>query len=306
MKVAITGASGFAGRHIAKHLVAQGHKVVSCGRTDPKIEGVPHLSEGRVNKANVIVHCAADTHEWNPSKEAYDQQVETNLNLTKNALLINSDARFIMVSSDSVYSDKTRNFHCEEELVENTNGTLNAYSASSILTEHLVSSHRTRGDYYILRPHLLYGPGSKNLLAKWEKQAEGVFLMPGNNPLMSLTHVNNLARSVEAFVNDYEGNAYGIYNVADSAPVRLHDFVREILTARGKNPQLHRLPYGMSRSASEFLERQAIRKASEDAPMLTPYSVRQLGLESVLNVSKLKQVLGEGLTPPSAADAGSW
>ena len=71
MRVAITGASGFIGRHVARAMVQRGAQVVALGRCDPDIPGVgflsldvlagdpaPVLAEAR---ADTLVHCAWDT-----------------------------------------------------------------------------------------------------------------------------------------------------------------------------------------------------------------------------------------------------
>ena len=59
MKVLVTGGSGRIGYYILGELLEHGHRVVSCGRTPPSMERVPHLAADIDSLDSVPPRCAA-------------------------------------------------------------------------------------------------------------------------------------------------------------------------------------------------------------------------------------------------------
>src|SRR5215831_2431418 len=107
MLVAVTGASGFIGGHVARRLVADGHRVIGYGRRpDPglgfeyarwDITGEPAQDLPRVD---AVVHCAGSVTEWGSDKE-FDA---ANVAGTRHVLDGFTTARsFVHMSSASVY-----------------------------------------------------------------------------------------------------------------------------------------------------------------------------------------------------------
>lgn len=304
MRVAVTGASGFIGRRVVEHLLTKGHKVISVGRTDPKIDGVEHKNWGVQKKVNVVVHCAAASSDWNPSKEAGDTLSDTNLALTGAALDINPKARFILMSSASVYQTSGDGFHTVEELVADETPMLNAYSASKALSEHLTASERPDGDFYILRPRAVYGAGDTTLLPRLEEYAQGYFILPGKEPVGSFTNIKTLCEVVEFFVDDYAGAKFGIYNVADRKAVDTHQLIVDLMEKRGHVAKPFRLPYKIAYKSAETMENKARKKGTE--PLATRYLVSQIGRDSAMNVEKLENAMGRELPETDISDAASW
>jgi nucleoside-diphosphate-sugar epimerase len=80
MKIAITGGTGFVGRHLARYLVSAGHEVVliarGVDRRDPDILKLPHailFASDLSDSADLVrafagcdgvAHCAGINREW--------------------------------------------------------------------------------------------------------------------------------------------------------------------------------------------------------------------------------------------------
>lgn len=306
MRIAVTGASGFIGRKVTEKLLEEGHKVYSYGRTDPKIENVEHVSDWKPNKKiNVIVHCAGRSDKWTGSEELDTSLVATNNTLTHNALAINPKARFIFVSSTSIYRQGVNEFLDKEELPSDDAKMLDAYSLSKAASERIIDNTKSNNDYYILRSASVYGDGDKQLVPYFESLGSGIIILPGNkSSRSSFTNVASLVKTISFFVNDYQGDHFGIYNVADSGDVATHDFVTGILEKRGFSNKVLRTPYKFSYKSAEGVERASKKKGTE--PYLTRYQVTSLGGNNVVNTTKLEKVMGNVLPATNYDDAESW
>lgn len=92
MKILVTGGSGRLGAYILRDLLEHGHAAVSCGRTPPGVEGVPHIPadigslEGvrsALRGQDTVVHLAAVAH---PKRATPEQLMEANVMGTFNVL----------------------------------------------------------------------------------------------------------------------------------------------------------------------------------------------------------------------------
>lgn len=304
MRVAVTGASGFIGGKVVHYLLAEGHKVVSVGRTDPKIKGVEHKDWGLIKKVNAIVHCAGSAGDWMTDEEAEEMKT-VNLDLTARAMDINPDARFIFMSSSSVYQTRSDVFEPVEELVKDDAQMLSPYALSKALSEHLVSKVRDKSkNYYILRPRAVYGPGDKTLLPRVDEYAHGFCILPGKNPKASFTNIESLCKVVGFFVDDYKGEHFGIYNVADGSVEGTHELIALIAKLRGKNCTPVSVPYRIAYKAATVMENKARKKGT--SPEATRYLASQLGRESIMDTSKLEKTMGYGLPATDVSQAGNW
>lgn len=303
MRVAVTGASGFIGRKVTEYLVAKGHKVISVGRTDPKIEGVQHNDWSLQKKVNVIVHCAAENDEWTPTPQGQELR-DVNLSLTDKAMKINPRARFILLSSSAVYQTSENSFNPVEELVEHDTPMLNAFAVSKAISEHLTTQEAKDGRYYILRPRAVYGQGDTHLLPRLEEYAKGYFVLPGKNPMGSLTNIKTLCDVIDFFVNDIKEKHFGIYNVADGEPVNMHDTLVSILAKRGREAKMVRLPYAIAFKSALSMETKARKKGT--IPLVTRSVVAQIGRDSVMDISKLETAMKRKMPLTDISDASDW
>jgi len=83
MNIFLTGSNGFVGSSLMWHLEEIGHTVVGIDKRDeclihkhPKtkkadIREIEDLRTCNENEIDLIIHCAADKHDWGISKESY-------------------------------------------------------------------------------------------------------------------------------------------------------------------------------------------------------------------------------------------
>ena len=182
MRLAVTGATGFVGSHLADAAVAAGHEVAALTRRDrtPRdgVAWVPgdlhdrEALERLVDGADAVIHVAGVISAHGAA--AFEKgNVEGTLAMLA-AATAGGVRRFVHVSSLAAREPN-----------------LSLYGASKARAEELV--HSSGLDWSIVRPPAVYGPGDKETLELFRMAKLGVMLMPPKGRV-SVVHVLDLAR----------------------------------------------------------------------------------------------------------------
>lgn len=284
MRVTVTGAAGFVGGAIASHLREHGHLVTALTRAEWDI------TAGRFDgTADAVVHCAALADDRAPRGEA----MLANRIGTRNAVASFPGARFVHLSTSSVYDALTPSIKVAEEVPPATRF-LSSYSESKAAAEAELPA-----DAVVLRPHAVYGPGDRTLLPRVLAGIRGrrLVLPEGAQVRHTLTHIDNLAAAAALALT---GPA-GVYNIGDDTDVLLSAVLGEFLARRGRpDVALVAIPYRVAFAAAASIERLSRR------PRLTRYAVSQLGLERTFDLGRARERLGYLPGPTSLAGAEEW
>lgn len=237
MKVLVSGAGGFLGRHLVAELIAHGHAVRAIVRTGsclpawhPGIEVCQadlesHLElERTFDEIDAIFHLAAAT------KGYHATQVASTLAGTRRlltAMARSSVDRLIHVSSLLVY-DWTR---AQRVLTEDTPllksaAGLGAYTEAKFEQEQLI--HRMAQEIglklTIARPGFVWGP-TRNEIGGMGRYRYPFYFMFGPFSRLPLTYVSNCANCLVAMLDDA---AVGeTFNIIDNDHVRVWRYVLE-------------------------------------------------------------------------------
>lgn len=306
MRVAVTGASGFVGGAVASALANHGHDVVGFGRA-PGGWSHPAATYRRwdigVAKLDVtehfdaVVHAAAIADDWIPLETA----LRVNRDGTRNVIASFPGARFVHISTSSVYDAFTPTVRATENLAP-VHRYLSSYSRSKAAAELEYAGT----DAAILRPHAVYGPGDTTLLPRLLSTVRaGRLALPGGaNVLHTLTHINNVTHAVERALAP--GAPAGIFNIGDDTDVLLSAVVRELLTRkRMADVAITDIPYRTAFALAGAIEA-AHRATRVGRPRLTRYAVSQLGLERTLDLTAARERLGYDPHPTTLAGAEHW
>jgi nucleoside-diphosphate-sugar epimerase len=207
-RIALTGATGFAGGFILRALIAHNHHVNALVR-DPQthqfpplvnivkgdLENIPAL-EALVADTDVVVHVAGAISAF--SKADY---FKVNLVGTRHvfeAAMAAGAKRFIYISSLAARMPE-----------------ISPYAASKNAAEDYLLNVKTNMEVVILRPSAIYGPGDKATLPLLAALQSRVALLPGKaSARFSLVHVADFAAVVASTVNS---NATGLFEIDDMA-----------------------------------------------------------------------------------------
>lgn len=311
MKIAITGASGFIGRHVVNKALELNAEIHVFGRKDYGLPGTYHYWDAvdqRMippnEKFDAIIHCAAAT------KEFGDDVFQVNTQGTANALNIDQRAKFIHISSASIYGHQENGLNISED--QSGQGIhLNDYSSSKFMAEQIVKLEHRQNGVFILRPQAVYGPGDTTILPRLEQRSHKrkLYLPNRGEAVLSITRVESFVDVIfdiiaMPFVSNGD-NWVQDFNVADHSPSPLWYILGEISSQR-KPIRIKNIPLKMAWTlahVSEIAYRMSDRKKD---PSLTRYMVSHLGYNMTLRTEKLERFLERELPESDFSDASAW
>ncbi len=267
MKVLVTGATGFVGGAIARRLaVDPDMRVYAAGRsghmqpTEPNVVPVTlDVTSGEAFAAaaghgpfDAVVHAAGLAHRFAGASPAEFEAVNVRGAANAARLAAESGARFVQVSSVSVYGE-----HGAREVDETAEcRPAGAYGRSKLAAERAVADEYGSGAW-ILRLATVVGPGDPGNVARLiTAMARGRFVQFGRGRnRKTFVPVDDVADIVWAIVASDAGG--GTYNVA-GAPVTVAEVVAAIRGTLGLKATAVRLPMAPF-SAAAWVNRHTFR-----------------------------------------------
>jgi nucleoside-diphosphate-sugar epimerase len=238
MEVLITGATGFVGENLLRHL-KNDIEIKITSRNDLQY----FLSSSLSPKTESIIHLAGKAHDLKKTSGP-DEYYQVNFELTKklyDAFLKSNARKFIFISSVKAAADSV-----DGVLSENINPNPQThYGKSKLMAEQYIQNQPLpKGkSYYILRPCMIHGPGNKgnlNLLYKFVKK--GIpYPLAGFNNKRSFLSVENLCFVINELINN-DCIESGIYNVSDDKALSTNEVVSILATSLNVKPGLWKIP----------------------------------------------------------------
>jgi len=286
MRVLVTGASGLLGRAVATSILAAGHEVRTLQRSPSRVEGATDVLGSVTDATSVaratagvdgIVHLAAKVSLAGDPAEFEAVNVGGTLHLLR-AAIEHGVGRFVYVSSPSV-----------------------AHSGSSIVGDDAEPADplRAHGDYartkaqaellalaadspalavVAVRPHLVWGPGDTQLVARIvERARQGRLPLLGKGAaLIDSTYIDNAASGIAAALErapHVHGNSYVITN---GEPRPVAELLDGMCRAAGVPTPRWSVPAGVARTAGSLIEAVWRVRPGVDEPPMTRFLAEQL------------------------------
>ncbi len=293
MKALVTGGGGFLGRTIVEQLLAAGAQVrVYSRRRYPELESQGAIcipgdlrDAGLVATAcqgmDTVFHVAAVPGIWGPWSLYY----ETNTLGTQNVIAACRQAgvaRLVYTSSPSVIYDGHPHVGADESLPYPSRYSAHYPRSKALAEQAVLAANGTSGLKTVaLRPHLIWGPRDNHLLPRLVQRARSGRLRQigdGRN-LISMSYVENTAHAhLLAARGLSEGRpcAGKAYFINEPEPVRLWEWVNQLLAAAGLPPVTKRIPAPVAWGAGAMLEGLARLLRSRNEPLMTRFLASQL------------------------------
>jgi 2-alkyl-3-oxoalkanoate reductase len=256
MRVFVAGATGALGRHLVPMLIAAGHEVTATTRTPGKLAQLreagaePVVVDGldreavmaavRAAAPEVIVHqmtALAGMRSLRKPDQVFAATNELRTRGTDNLLAAAAQAgtrRVIAQSNDRAYERSGGPVKTEEDpLASRPPSPSSARSLAAIKhVDETVPLAAPEG--IVLRYGAFYGPGASELLLDAVRKRQ-VPVIGGGTGISSLIEITDAAAATLAAV---EGGAPGAYNVVDSDPAPVAEWLPYLAKVAGAKPPL--------------------------------------------------------------------
>lgn len=263
--VGITGASGFLGSHVARHLLSLGFAVHSISRnpasaTDVRLLPPPAAPEADFRAAvrglDAIVHCAALNNDRPADAQAL---VASNVELTERiaeAAAREGAARFVYVSSIRAVADPGIDVAIDDETVPTPSLPYGRSKRDGELAAHAAAAPGFTP--LVLRLPPVYGAGMRGNLGLLMRLARTPAPLPlaGLRGRRSLVSSQATARAIETLLTAATPER-SIYLASDAAPVSIPDILAAFRRGLGRPPRLFTVPEALLATAAAVAGRGA-------------------------------------------------
>jgi nucleoside-diphosphate-sugar epimerase len=207
MRIAVTGATGFIGSHLAENLTAAGHEVTVLVRSPERLAWIRHLPVrvvyGDLEHSDalreltagqeVVVHAAGLT-----LAAKRDEFIRVNVGGSVrllSAVLASTPGlrRFVYFSSQAAMGPSPAGASLEEDAPRRP---ISAYGESKSLAEQELARFADRVPITFIRPPWVYGPRDRATLVYFRLAVRGLRIVAGPRNRCSVVHVANLVQGI--------------------------------------------------------------------------------------------------------------
>lgn len=307
--VFITGASGFIGGRLAERLLAQGRTVrVLARRSLPELEqrGAKIITGDLHDEAALhlgcagavtVFHVAGRVGVWGPADEFFRVNVGGTRHVIE-ACRSTGVPQLVYTSSPSVVYNGGHLAGVDESAPLCSHAPC-AYPTSKAAAERLVTEADSRNLATVsLRPHLVWGPGDKNVIPRVLRLAEEGRLKivgDGRNRI-DCTAIENVVDAhllAEAALGKSAGEIGGrAYFITNGEPVVLWDWINEILRGLDRPPITQHVPLSVAYALGAILETLWRFLGKKDDPPMTRFVAKELATDHWFNIDAARRDLG--------------
>lgn len=310
----VTGGSGYLGRNLIRHFVAQGEQVIALARTDRAAAVVRSLGataclgalsgpdiQHAMQGCSALIHAAANTDHGPETKE----HEATNVEGTRAVFEAAREAgigRAVHISTDSVLLDGKPLIEVNETRVI-PQVFPGAYSRTKAGAERIALSFAA-DDFgvVVVRPRFVWGRDDTTALPVLTRTARSGRLawIDGGRYRTSTTHVANLCDGVERALRF--GRSGEVYFLADEQPVEFRDFISRLLETQGIAQPKKSVPSWLLRIIARSGEILSAASRGRFKPPVTRQDLATMAVEVTLDTSKARLELG--YVPMMSIEAG--
>ncbi len=306
--VLVTGATGFLGQHLVRHLLALGQPVRATGR-NLKI-GLALQADGAdfrpvdlrdaagmmaaMEGVEAVVHSGALSSVWGKVQDFHDINVGGTQNVI-DACRAHGVRRLVYISSPSVMTRPEAQWNLtEDEPLPDEH--VSVYSETKRLGEDRVRAAIASGadlETVILRPKAIYGPGDTAIFPRLLKSASQnrLPIVGDGDTVTNLTHVRDVVAAT-LLALESEKAVGGTYVVTGGEEVRIWDVIKDVVTRSGYKAPTRKIPIKRAMRAARVLEAiwRGLRLGGE--PPITTYTAGILGLSQTYDITAARRDLG--------------
>ena len=305
--VLITGANGFVGARLCRHLKAKGYKVIAGVRQTADLSLLENIEvEYRygditdpdtliemVKRVDYVCHNAGLT-KAKSNQRFFDVNEQGTRNVFNAIIENNPGVKKIMLISSLAVIGGSRN---HEKITEKTEPKpLTFYGKSKLAGEKIALEYKDRLNLVIIRPHGVYGPGDKEVFTFFDLLNKRIRPLVGDpKRKLQMVHVDDLCEGIcrALAANTASGS---IYTICENRSYSMREMIGLLEKASGKRAYSLRLPGWMFKVTGAVSG--SVARLIGIAPMLTWDKAGELLASWEVSVEKAKRDLGFEATIP--------
>ena len=309
MKALVTGANGFLGSYLVRHLLDRGYEVTAMTRRRDEALSSLNVKTASGDVRNfdnvlaactgqdVVFHTAAISGIWGPWKRYYTTNTIGTRNVV-DACVQTSVRKLVYTSSPSVTFNGDHQTNVDET-APYPKQWLCHYPHSKALAEQHVLQANDQHDLLTcaLRPHLIWGPGDRHLIPRLIDRARNKQLRrvgDGAN-LVDTIYVENAAEAHRQAAEALENNSPvcgRAYFISQDDPVNCWEWINDILHMAGIPRVRQSITFRWAYRLGYVLENWHELINSDKEPRMTRFLAAQLAKNHYFDVSRAKRDFG--------------
>ncbi len=318
MRVLVTGATGFVGRHLCEYLAARGYQVRAAVRSVQQGEGLRSGLEwtaigeigahtewaSALEGVDYVVHLAGHAHQMGRSAErqadAFFQVNAAGTRRLADAVAASASVRrLVFVSSVGAVRSISDDPVTDSTPPEPEND----YGRSKLAAEEAIREllGDTSPDWCIIRPPLVYGPGNPGNMARLLRLMDAGTPLPlgGIRNRRSFIYVGNLVDVIERCMR-HDAASRRAFLVSDMEDLSTPDLVRRLAGFSRRPARLLTVPSWLLRALGRLGD--GLAAVTTRSWGIDTYSVDRLRGSLVVDVSAIHDATG--WRPPYTVDQG--
>jgi nucleoside-diphosphate-sugar epimerase len=305
MKVLVTGATGFLGKHLTETLVEKGKEVRALVRDMAKAHRLKELGVelcsgdlcdpsslfSAAQGVEIVYHCAGRVDEWGEKELFYKANVEGTRNLLEAAL--KNGCKVVHTSSLTVLA-----LHKSPKPIDETfpyaSKVVDFYTETKRRGEKIALEYsQGKGlPVTIVRPGLIWGPGDTKTLPRLIDilKKKRMFLVNGGKNHLTLSYCSNV---VDGLILAGQSGASGrVYHITDGEKVTAKDYFCALARLFQLPPPSTTVPFSLALLVVFLMGIQARLTRREDPPLFTLYGLYLLTHDLDVDLSRARTELG--------------
>jgi nucleoside-diphosphate-sugar epimerase len=306
--IALTGSTGFIGRHLLDELPKRGYRVrvllrrpseVPPGASSAVIGDIasPHNMAAALRDVDMVIHSAGLAHAMSgrPEDDYRAINTEATVKLAQAAERAGIK-RFVFLSSIRAQSGPSAPGILTE--AQDPRPT-DAYGRSKLEAERGLSELGL--DWAALRPVLVYGPGVKGNMAALLSLAQSPLPLPlgGLKARRSLVSLDNLAAAVDTLLKA-PGPLRRPFIAADPEPVTIPEIVTALREGLGRGPGLIPVPSLVLKAAAALAGKSEAYERLAGSLVASPEALKGLGWQPVSSTRDALAALARAAGQPAS------
>jgi nucleoside-diphosphate-sugar epimerase len=253
MNIFITGSNGFVGSKLMFYLEEKGHQVWGIDKRDTCLwKKHPNTIKGDIRnredlrkfndkKFDLVIHCAAEKHDWGISKESYFSNNEYGTKILMEYATERDIKKAIYFSTVGVYGH--RSVPCDETGMLQPD---NPYGSSKLAGERVIEKWQKENkerEVIFLRPSIIYGPynyaNMYNLIDMMHKRP-WITIGKGMH-IKSIVSLENLVDMTNFAIQNMKPGLQ-IFNAVDKPYITVRELMEIIASNKGFRLPIIRVP----------------------------------------------------------------